>query len=195
MFKRLVPKLCQPFEKAFQAEVLKPQGGLWALASGSGELAQRVKDEIQRRALAALLDATGDLDAAKLFLESRRDPKEALRDLLAYIVSVSPNLEVAKSWQHLVLALPSNPAGAILRRLLDSALADVSNTILDSEGDIVLCHEVAHLPLGQLAQILIGQEAPFADTACHVLTRNDIAWSPLPLGSAASATQGTVPVL
>src|SRR5207244_8139683 len=76
-FKRLGPKLCQPFEKAFQAEVLKPGGGLWTLASGAGDLIQRVKDELQRRALTALLDATRDLDAAKLFLESRSEPNEA----------------------------------------------------------------------------------------------------------------------
>src|SRR5207245_7413687 len=100
-------------------------------------------------------------DAAKLFLESRHEPEEALRDLLAYIVSISPNLEVSKSSQHLVLALPSNPAGAILRKLLGSALAEVPHAILDSEGDIVLCHEVAHLPLGQLAQILIARKLPW----------------------------------
>src|SRR5439155_4195935 len=45
MFKRLGPKLCPPFERAFQAEVLKPGGGLWTLASGAGDLIQRVKDE------------------------------------------------------------------------------------------------------------------------------------------------------
>jgi serine/threonine protein kinase len=187
VFKRFGSKLCQPFEQAFEVEILQPLGGLWALASGSGELVQRVKDELQRRALVTLLDATRDIDAAKLFLESRHDPNEALRDLLAYIVSISPNLEVAKSSQHLVLALPDSPAGAILRPLLDSALADVAHTILNSERDMVLCHEVAHLPFGQLAQILIGEEVRLADTACHVLTRNDIPWSHLPLGSAASA--------
>lgn len=185
-FKRLGPKLAQPFEIAFQAEVLKPRGGLWALASGSGELVQHVKDELQRRALAALFDATRDLDAAKLFLESRREPENALEDLLTYIVSISPNLEVSKDWQHLVLALPNNASGAALRHLLGPALADVSNTILDSEGDIVLCHEVAHLPLPQIAQILVGYDAPFADTACHVLTRNDVAWPPLRLGQEAN---------
>jgi hypothetical protein len=186
VLRRVEPNLSQPFEKALQAEVLNAQGGLWGLALGSGEPVQRVKHEIQRRALTALLEATRDLDAAQIFLEGRRERDHALRDLLACVASVSPHQEIPKGWQHLVVALPKSPAGVELRELLAPALAEVPNTVLDSECDIVLCHEVAHLPLQQMAEILIGDEAPFAESACHMLTRTDIPWSPLSLGKTAS---------
>src|SRR5262249_22105355 len=97
-----------------------------------------------------------------------------LRDMLACITSAQPKLDVPNGCQHLVLALPSSPEGTILRQLLGPALEEVPNTFLASEGDIVLCHEVAHLPLQQVAEILLGDDAPLADAAGRVLTRNDI---------------------
>lgn len=182
LFERLGQKLAPAMEKSLQSEVLDPRGGLWRLAAATGEPAQRVKDELKHRVLAALLDATRDLDAAKLFLESRHDPAQALRDLLAAVASVLPKQEAPGNYQHLVLALPSSPEGAILRELLASALEEMPHTVLTSEDDIVLCHEVAGLPLRQVAELLLGDEAALAGAACHVLTRNDVTWSSLATG-------------
>jgi len=181
MLQRFEPKLGKPFEQAVQTEVLTPQGGLWNLSSGKRELEQTIKRELQRRARAALLDATRDLDAAKLLLESRRETDHALRDLLAYVASVAPDRNLPKGWEHLVVALPSGPAGTTIRQLLEPALAEAPNTFLDSEGEIVLCQEVANLPLQQTAEVFIGPEGTFTDAARQILTRNDIAWSTLAL--------------
>jgi serine/threonine protein kinase len=185
LLRRLEPGLSQSFENALQAEVLSPRGGLWGIASGKAEGVQPVQTELRRRALAHLIQATRDLDAAKLFLEHLPEHDDALRELLAYLASVLPNPEVPKGWQHLVVALPDSSAGATLRELLAPALAELPSTVLDSEGDIVLCHEAADLPLPQMATILIGDEAPYAEAARHVLTRTDIPWSPLSLGKTA----------
>jgi hypothetical protein len=181
ILQRFEGKLGKPFEQAVQTEVLSPQGGLWSLSSGKRELEQTIKRELQRRARAALLDAIRDLDAAKLLLESRREPDHVLRDLLAYIASVSPNRDLPKGWQHLVVALPNSPAGTTVRQLLEPALAEVPNSFLESEGEIVLCHEVANLPLQETAELLIGSDLPLADAARQMLTRNDVAWSALDL--------------
>ena len=182
LFDRLEPKLIPLIERSLQIEVLDPRGGLWGLVSGTGEPMQRIQDEIQRRVLAAVLDAFRELDAAKLLVESRQDPDHALRDLLARIGSVAPHKQVPRGWQHLLLALPNSPEGARLRELLGPVLADVPHTVLDSDGDIVLCHEAADLPLPQMAEILLGDAALPTDAACHVLTRHDIAWAPLLIG-------------
>ena len=182
----LEPQLSEPFEKAFQAEVLNPHGGLWGIASASADVMQRVKKELQHRALATLIEATRDLDAAKLFLEQLPEREQTLQQLLAYVASVLPHPEVPKGWQHLVVALPDSAAGAALRELLVPALAELPNTVVDSEGDIVLCHEAADLPLEQMAAILVGDEVPYADAAHHVLTRTDIPWVPLSLSKTAS---------
>ena len=128
-----------------------------------------------------ILDATRDLDAAKLLLESRREIDHVLRDLLAYIAPVTPNRDLPKGWQHLVVALPNSPAGTTVRQLLEPALAEAPNTFLESEGEIVLCYEVANLPLQQTAELFIGPEGPLADAVRQMLTRNDIAWSTLAL--------------
>jgi hypothetical protein len=104
-----------------------------------------------------------------------------LRDLLAYIASVAPNRDLPKGWQHLVVALPNSPAGTTVRQLLEPALAEAPNTVLESEGEIVLCYEVANLPLQQTAELFIGPEQSLADAARQMLTRNDIAWSTLAL--------------
>jgi serine/threonine protein kinase len=183
LFERLKPKLIPLIETNLQTELLDPRGGLWKLVSGTGEPSQRIQDEIKRRALTAVLDALGDLNAAKLLVESPQDPDHALRDLLARIGSVAPHKQVPRGWQHLLLALPNGPEGSLLRQLLGPFLAEMPNTMLDSDGDIVLCHEAACLPLNQLAEILLGDEAVSTDAACHVLTRQDIAWAPLAIGN------------
>jgi hypothetical protein len=186
LFERLASKLCPLMEKSLQSEVLDPHGGLWGLASTTGELADRIKDEFKRKVLSTILDATRDINAAKLWLQSRRDPEEALRDLLACVAWAFPNQEVPKNWQHLVLALPDSPEATILRQLLGPALEEVPNTVLTSQDDIVLCHEAAHVPVQEIAEFLLGDDASLADAAYHVLTRNDIQWSPLGLRHVAS---------
>jgi hypothetical protein len=187
LFDRLEPKLMALIEMSLQMEVLGPREGLWGLVSGTGEPISRIQDEIRRQVLTAVLDAFRELDAAKLLLDSRQDTDHAMRDLLARIGSVAPHKQVPRGWQHLLLALPNSPEGARLRQLLGPVLADVPNTVLDSDDDIVLCHEAAQLPLQQMAEILLGDAAIPTDAASHVLTRHDIVWAPLAIGKNAEA--------
>jgi len=158
-----------------EAEVLKEYGGLWGLLWGTGEVAQRVKEELRQRALAAILAATKDFDASKLLLESRGADR-AQQELVEHTAAVAPNLDVPEGWQHRVVALPDSQAGATVRDMLGSALADVPSTVIHSDGDIMICHEVANLSVSQMARLLIGEESAYAEAAPKVMTRVDVAW-------------------
>jgi hypothetical protein len=181
LFSHIEAELAPRFDEMFQAQVLNAQGGLWGFVASKGEAVQRVKDQLQRRALSAILEATRAIDAAKLFLDSHREPDQGKQELLDSAASVAPNLDVAEGWQHRVLALPDSPAGATVRSMMSPALVDVPSTVLDSEGDIVICHEIANLPIPQMAAILVGDDGAYADAAPQVMTRVDVAWSCLAL--------------
>src|SRR5262249_13015206 len=179
LFRHIEPQLSLHIDETFQDQVLNQHGGLWGFLTGKQDMTGWVKRELQHRALTALLDATRDLDAAKLFLESRKDPEEGKLELLNHVAAVAPNLDVSSHWQHRVIALPDSQAGALVRGMLSQALTDVPSTVLHSEGDMVFCHEAANLPIRQMAELLLGDETTYMDAAAQVMTRVDVAWSPL----------------
>jgi hypothetical protein len=149
------------------------------VVSASTDLARALKDELQSRARSAFLEVIKDIDAAQLFLESTTERGQAHRSLVAQYRAATPRLAVKEGWQHVFLALPAGKDGASLAYMFSQTFPEVQATLLDSEGDVILCQEFAHVPLRQVAASLIEDEAVYADHIKRVLTRMDITWSPL----------------
>src|SRR5437660_431251 len=57
----------------------------------------------------------------------------------------------------------------------------IPSTLLETDGDIVLCHESAGVPLQGIAGLLAANPARYAEVAGQVVTRTDVAWSFLEL--------------
>jgi serine/threonine protein kinase len=176
---RVGPALLAAFDESFQRDVLDPQGGLWRRVSGNVDLVQMFKDELLGRAQVAILEATADIDAAQLFLESPPQPGDVQQELLNHVQESVPRLSVSQHGRRLVVAVPSSPAGAAVRDELKRIVQHLPMTVLESEGDIILCQESGPLLLPQVAAQLIANDAGHVDTAHRVLTRVDVAWSPL----------------
>jgi hypothetical protein len=183
ILKHLEPDFTLHFDEDFQREVLSPHGGLWGLVSGDSAVTKELKDELQRRARSAILKTLEDNDAATLFLESQRGPGRATQALSSPVAAAVPRLLVPEGWHHLVLALPKSQAGALLGDMVTEAFPDVSTTRLESEGDVILCQEAAHLPIHQVAIALLGEEGVYPDNARRVMTRLDVTWSSLAPGT------------
>jgi hypothetical protein len=186
MLARVGPALLPTFDESFQREVLNPQGGLWRPVSGNGDLIQMLKDDLLGRAQVAILEATRDIDAAQLFLEAHPQPGDVQPELLNHVQEAVPRLSVSQHGRRLVVAVPSSPAGAAVRDELKRIVQHLPVSVLDSDGDIILCQESSPLQLPQVAAQLIANDAGHVDTAHRVLTRVDVAWSPL---SAESKTE------
>ncbi len=169
------------FDRTFQAEVLAPRGGLWAVVSKHFNPAEVLREELDGRCRAAVLDLIHDLNAAELFLGGvgREQAGSALRTHLEMAV---PPLAVSEGVRHYVVAVPAGPAGDALKELVGRAMAETPATVLRGEGDILVCCEAAGLPISRMAGALIGQEAGYREIARQVLTRTDVRWTPLPVG-------------
>src|SRR5262249_1181889 len=125
--------------------------GLWGFVSQGIDPTQGIADELLNRTRAAMRVALKDIEAAQLFQEIYQEPEQARQVLQAHLQAATPKLASSEGWRHLVAALPASPAGAALKDLIHQIQPDVPATLLDSEGDVMLCCEAAHLPLQQLA--------------------------------------------
>ncbi|MBV9126128.1 MAG: hypothetical protein JO112_22480, partial [Planctomycetes bacterium] len=181
LFQRLEGKLGRELDETFQAEVLGPQGGLWGLVAKTWDLNEGLKNDLHRRAQAALLENLKEVDAARLFLEAHPDPDRAKEVLLSHVLTAAPKLITSQGWQHLVASLPPGPAGDQLRDLVSRECAPTPTTLLESEGDLLFLYEVAHLPLQKLAAELIEHASTLHEVSRKVMTRIDVKWSYLTL--------------
>jgi serine/threonine protein kinase len=168
------------FDRTFQAEVLAPRGGLWAVVSKHFNPAEVLREELDSRCGAAVLELIHDLNAADLFLESvgREEAGPALRTHLEQAV---PPLAASEGVRHYVVAVPAGRAGDTLKELVGQVMAETPATVLRAEGDILVCCEAAGLAISQIAGALIGPEASYREIARQVLTRTDVRWTPLPV--------------
>ena len=81
--------------------------------------------------------------------------------------------------RYLLLGTPDSSAGAELANTLSELIVDQPTSRVLCEDAIVLCQEATYLPLHVVANSLIGNERRYAETAQQVLTRVDVAWTPL----------------
>lgn len=169
----------QGFDEQFQAEVLDPAGGLWALVTRSAELIPVLREELWARARSAMLIALADVDAAGLFLNAHPVEQQAGQALRSQVRAARPVLAEAAEQQQLVLAVPDSPAGAEVRQLLAESFPDEPLSVVDSDGDVVVCYEAARLSLSRVAAALFGNPAAHAELARRVLTRLDVPWESL----------------
>jgi hypothetical protein len=200
-------ELARRLDETLQQEVLNPQGGLWGLLLGDRAHALGTSCRSQVSLVFWQLDSTGcdaptyvqkelrgragdmihaalkDLDAAQLFLEMQGGPDHARQALSATVQAAFPRLASAGSRPLLVLAVPPGPAGTTLRDLVAEDVPNVPLTVVESEGDVLMCSEAAYVSLRQTAAALVGKEAAHAEMAGRVMTRVDVDWSDFPLES------------
>ena len=180
VFRRLEPRLSLPFDITFQADVLDPRGGLWKAFAKRADEVPGLRDELHRRARAAILDAIRDIDAAGLFLEAYPEPVQAGKMLANHLQAAVPRLADPAAPKHLVAALPPGPAGEWLKDRLSESFPDLPITLVPSEGDVTICVEAAPLPLARVAASLVQDHPSAVEVARQVLTRTDVAWVPIP---------------
>jgi eukaryotic-like serine/threonine-protein kinase len=202
IIKNLPAELTRRVEENFQTEVLDCESGLWGMLTGGedllrrreeqratssvafwdlvskhADLAQGYKDKLLLRARPFLVKALEELDSAQLFLQSADAPNLVEDALNKYITLAQPKPCTSGGWKHLLLTLPDSPAGKELHEMINACVPDVPTTLLYSEEDLLLCFEVADLPIDEIMEALTGQEPHYARLAQRVLTRIDIPWS------------------
>jgi serine/threonine protein kinase len=182
--RRVGPELLRRLEGRLQADVLDTQDGLWGLVVGRSDQTTLLERELHARAREAVFETLHHIDVATLFLQSQGDATRAGRALRAAIAAAAPRLATPASRKHVFVALPPGPAAATLREAIGQSLTAAPTFVPGSTDDIVLIHEVSGLPLSRVAASLISSRPGCAEVARRVMTRVDVAWSPLaPLGT------------
>ena len=117
-----------------------------------------------------------ELDAAAILFECKVDAETVKLELAQRIASIAPSMDVPRQLRHFVLAVPTSQAGAKIREALSGVTGEIATAILDSDGDLIFCHETAGLAVGEMLSILIGDKSRYVEAAGQVASRNDVAW-------------------
>jgi serine/threonine protein kinase len=171
-------------DRLVQQEILDSHGGLWAVAScafgpqvGRDTVIGPVHKAIALRARRAVTTLLENYDAATLLLESSGGEEGAWQALTAQMADAHPVGATPNRPQLLLLALPSSAAGNQLRQRACRESSALPATIVDSAGDIAVCHEAAAVPLRDAMPGLTDNEGAWARLAARASTRTDVVWS------------------
>lgn len=182
LLRDLPPDFIGRFDHQFQSEVLDSHGGLWEAIGKALNPADRLREELETRSRAALLEELRDTNAADLFIESFDSREQAEQALEAYLRKTAPRSFAAEGVLHYVVALPHGSAGESLSELAAKTCTGFSHTIVKTEEDLRICCEAAYLPIATVAAGLIGPDLDSIELARQVLTRTDVRWTPLAVG-------------
>jgi hypothetical protein len=120
--------------------------------------------------------ATKNLDAASLLLGGGADAREVAQELQLRLAGLAPYMIVPAAKQQVVLVLPKSEAGRALRETLTASAAEIETAVLNSDDDVILCHETAGVDLQEMAGILSGDPDRYLDAAAQVVSRVDVPW-------------------
>jgi hypothetical protein len=188
------------FDEAMQQQLLGPQGGLWALFSGSHALRrsagrkpdpatgrgpnggpafseEALREELLARARTFLREALPERNAAQLFLDDHGSLDQARAALLRHLEQATPRLKVDGGRDQLLLGVPDGPAQAAVLKLVAEAIPDLPVAAVGSEEDLFLVYEGSGYPIDEIAVALVGPEAPDVELVRRVMTRLDVSWS------------------
>jgi hypothetical protein len=170
------------FDLKFQAEILNAHGGLWEVVFKNSNIAEVLKEELESRARCAVGEVVKGVDSAEMFMQSQPDRNQVRLVLKNQQHAMLPTFPISGNGSHCVVVVPQTEAGATIREMLEKSLTPPPAMALESEGDVIVCIEKAHLPVYQIAASVIGNDPAYLDIAKQVLTRVDVNWRALPVG-------------
>jgi serine/threonine protein kinase len=176
---KLDPKFIDQVDVGFQRQILLPCGGLWSVLHNN-DLLSNVRVQLRKRMRAALLEAMKNLDAARLYLQQQRKPAELRQNLTALMQAAIPQIAVSGGLAHLLFALPGGSSGEEIEATLTRIEPGASASVIDSEGDVIICREVAALPIEKVAEAVVGGNLTYAENASRVVSRTDLNWTNFP---------------
>jgi hypothetical protein len=181
LVEKLGPEALDAFDVDVQTAVIEQKGGLLGYDFDNADLAEELRGELFRRAVAVVLKPLEALDAAALFYESHSSADHARKAFAGSLLTAKPRVAVPGGWQHLLLAVPEGSAGARIRELTLQQIGDLPKTVAggNPDGDVIVCIEAAGYALPQVVRFLTDNDPSYVELANKVLTRKDLAWMPL----------------
>lgn len=181
LLERLGQEFLHLFDAEFQTAVLDVHGGLHRLDLDNRDVAEAMHEELLARARSAVLEATIDINAARLFFDRYGRDEEAPKELLARIESARPRLATRHGQERLLLFVPADADGVRIRDIVTRALPNILTKIQSSENefDVVICFEAVDVALADAADALTGAEPDYAVLSEKMHARIDVAWTDL----------------
>jgi eukaryotic-like serine/threonine-protein kinase len=163
----------------FQQLYLMPRGGLWKTITAKDQLGGWLRDRLRDYLRKAALDSLKNTDLPDLLLRTYPDCDEVKQALTDVVTAPSTPLPIEDGWRHFIVTLQPGEAGDMLSELLHHVVPNVTRTIVRSEGNIVICQEIAHLSAAEIAASLVGEDEGIREIGQRLLTRIDVNWLPL----------------
>jgi len=159
-------------DQQLQEQFINSQGGLFQTVMGNRKVMADLLGTLQ-----ALSKQNVALAARELSMSGEQTlDKESLTEYSDQ--TKSPLLHLGGSANQLVI-LPQKENREKLATTVRDALGSETSLLTGSEGNLIVCSEVGHLPLARVAVDLIECRRDYAEFADRVHTRNDIRWAPL----------------
>ncbi|MEM8945688.1 MAG: tubulin-like doman-containing protein [Planctomycetota bacterium] len=174
-----LPELAESVDRHVQEQFIGSHGGLFQTVMGN------------RKVFNELLDVVRKISSDELFAASRELTKSGASDydadaLANYVQQSTPSMLDLGGVGSRLLVMPQEDASAEAASRLRELIGSESSILAGVGENLVLCTEVAGVPLARVAIDLIECRRDYADFAARVHTRCDISWSPL-------VASGTVP--
>ncbi|HEX6960776.1 MAG TPA: tubulin-like doman-containing protein [Lacipirellula sp.] len=165
--------LADAVDEQIQAAFIAHNGGLFQTIMGNSRVRAQMLSELSKRARQAAEQLAAQPDIVQTTIAGRSSGDAA--------ESAEPSLPrlLQHGGAYRSLAVLPQQAGAASSQLVASELGPGASVLAGVGSDIVLCTEAWDLPLASVAVDVIQSRRDYADFAARVLTRSDIAWTPL----------------
>jgi serine/threonine protein kinase len=196
-----LPELVPVFDKAIENYTESSEAGLWGILSrtedpfgrNSGRYrmtADQFAVSLLSKAKEVIRCARKEPSTAELFIQLHGDADAAKAALLTLVREARSRLRVDGCTEQTIVAMPAGPAGAVLCELLATSLPAAQGSMVKTDGEVILCNEMAACRLPAVTRALLGPDEVSEELVRQVLTRLDVPW----LNPSPAAPQPAEPV-
>jgi eukaryotic-like serine/threonine-protein kinase len=134
---------------------------------------------LRRAAHATILKALKRINREEIAATGDGGAHERIVSLATGLERAAPALSNCGGTRRRLLIGPDELCSATSAERHDSAAAEPLTVVADSEGDVLVCCEIAGLPLRRVATTLLDGRFHNVEVASRLHTRIDVNWSPL----------------
>jgi hypothetical protein len=160
-------RLAEEVDRELRASLLAEHGS-WELLERRG-LLQQVPGVLRSTSRAAVLRALKQLGATRRMLDADGPPRDTLAD-------AEPVLAACGGARRLLVVSPDDELARLPGDGSDGTHPTPS-VVIDTDADLILCHEIERLSIARAAAMLIDRRPDYEEVASHLHTRIDVVWT------------------
>ncbi len=175
----LVPSLTAEVRQRLHEKFFVNGAGAVCLLGKAENVLGTVASELEKESCDAVRRTLNQINIGQLLVRGDGADWQLDEELRTYLTAAKPLLVGDSGALRLLLVAGGSETCESFQNRLTQITEQPCSTVVDTDGDLVVCYEGEQLAIGQVASRIAEHRSDYANIATRLHTRVDVAWTPM----------------